>query len=90
MPDLEVAILDQEGRLVIPRSILEGMGLSIFANFRIACKGDTLTLTVIRPADRKLAWKNLLNQLDHMPKIPEKEFEVEFLEYKKERRRQQA
>ena len=90
MPDLEVAILDQEGRLVIPKSILEGMGLGIFANFRIACKGDTLTLTVIRPADRKLAWQNLFKQLDDRPKMPEEEFETEFIEYKKERRRQQA
>ena len=50
MFDLDVAILDQDGRLVIPSSVLERMGLDTSANFKVTRKGDTLTLTVIRPS----------------------------------------
>ena len=48
MSDLDVAILDQDGRLVIPSSVLERMGLDTSANFKVTREGDTLTLTVIR------------------------------------------
>ena len=49
MLDLDVAILDEDGRLVIPSSVLERMGLDNSANFKVTREGDTLTLTVIRP-----------------------------------------
>ena len=86
MLDTVVAILDQEGRLVISSSMLEGMDLDIFANFEVAREGDTLTLSVIRPADRKLAWSRALKAIDSLPKMSE-EVMAEILEYKKEQRK---
>lgn len=90
MFDTEVAILDEDGRLVMPSSILEGMDLDIFANFEVTREGDTLTLSVIRPADRKLALSRALKETEGLEKMSEEEVAAEILEYKKEQRRQKT
>ena len=79
-----------DGQMMMPETIMDALGLAEPAEISVCLEGDKIVMKVLRTFDRESAWQEISKILADKPKMSEEEFEAEFLEYKKERRRQQA
>ena len=79
-----------DGQMMMPETIMDALGLAEPAEISVCLEGDKIVMKVLRTFDRESAWREISKILADKPKMSEEEFEAEFLEYKKERRRQQA
>ena len=90
MSSQDTMIMAADGEMMMPETIMKALGLAEPAEISVRLEGDKIVMSVLRTFDRESAWREISKILADKPKMSEEEFEAEFLEYKKELRRQKA
>ena len=91
MPSLDTTIIAADGQTVLPKTIMDALGLAEPAELSVRLQGDEIVMKVLRTFDRESAWREICKRFDEKGiKMSEEEVVAEIHEYRKERRGQQT
>lgn len=77
--------MDEEGRVQIPKAVLDAMDIDAPANFAVSRHGDAIALYVIRGIDKASVWREIFKKFDEKNiNMSEDEVLEEIQAYRKE------